>query len=61
MLRETDRHFKFDWLTIILFFILVGFGWVNILSASHSGETINLLNFSNLKNLYQEKYKGKQL
>ncbi len=47
MLRETDRHFKFDWLTIILFFILVGFGWVNILSASHSGETINLLNFSN--------------
>ena len=46
MLRETDRHFKFDWLTIILFFLLVGFGWVNILSASHSGDAIELFNFS---------------
>jgi len=46
MLRETDRHYKFDWLTILLFFLLVGFGWVNILSASHSGEAIELFNFS---------------
>lgn len=45
MLRETDRHFKFDWITIILFFILVGFGWLNILSASHTGETLDYFNF----------------
>lgn len=38
MLRETDRGFKFDWITIILFLLLVGFGWLNILSASHVGE-----------------------
>jgi len=41
MARETNRHFKFDWITIILFFILVGFGWLNILSASHTGSTID--------------------
>jgi rod shape determining protein RodA len=41
MVRETNRHFKFDWVTIILFFLLVGFGWLNILSASHTGTTIN--------------------
>lgn len=46
MLRQTDRHYKFDWITIILFFILVAFGWVNIISASHSGETLEFLNFS---------------
>lgn len=38
MLRENQRRFKFDWLAIILFILLVGFGWVNILSASHVGE-----------------------
>ena len=41
MYRETNKHFKFDWITIILFFMLVGFGWVNILSASHTGKTID--------------------
>ena len=41
MLRQTDRGFQFDWLTIILFLLLVGFGWVNILSASHIGEVTN--------------------
>lgn len=46
MVRETNRHFKFDWITIIIFFLLVGFGWLNILSASHTGETIDYLNFS---------------
>ena len=46
MIRETHRYFKFDWITIILFLLLVGFGWLNILSASHSGETIDYLNFS---------------
>ncbi|WP_452231959.1 rod shape-determining protein RodA [Lacinutrix sp. MEBiC02595] len=46
MFRQTDRHFKFDWVTIILFLILVVFGWMNILSASHTGTTIDYLNFS---------------
>ena len=46
-MRQTDRHFKFDWITIFLFFLLVGFGWLNILSASQSGDTIEYLNFNN--------------
>ena len=46
MLRESHKHFRFDWITIILFFLLVGFGWLNILSASHSGNTINYFDFS---------------
>jgi len=46
MFRQTDRHFKFDWVTIILFLILVVFGWMNILSASHIGTTIDYTNFS---------------
>jgi rod shape determining protein RodA len=46
MTRETNRYFKFDWITIILFLLLVGFGYLNILSASHTSETIDYLNFS---------------
>ena len=46
MVRDTNRHFKFDWITIILFFLLVGFGWLNILSASHTGTTLNYLDVS---------------
>ncbi len=47
MVRETNRHFKFDWITIILFLALVGFGWVNIISASHTGSNVNdYLDFS---------------
>ena len=46
MNRETHRYFKFDWTTIIIFLLLVVFGWLNILSASHSGETIDIFNFN---------------
>ncbi|MFL0354300.1 rod shape-determining protein RodA [Xanthomarina sp. GH4-25] len=46
MYRETNRHFKFDWISIIIFMLLVGFGWLNILSASHVGETIDYFDFS---------------
>ncbi|GGG32528.1 rod shape-determining protein RodA [Bizionia arctica] len=46
MYRETNRHFKFDWISIIIFMLLVGFGWLNILSASHVGETVDYFNFS---------------
>nr|WP_044402858.1 rod shape-determining protein RodA [Lacinutrix sp. Hel_I_90] len=46
-MRQTDRYYKFDWITILLFFLLVGFGWLNILSASQTGETIDYFSFSN--------------
>ncbi len=38
MIRENRRGFKLDWITIVLFLLLVGFGWINIMSASHVGE-----------------------
>lgn len=43
---ESNRHFKFDWITIILFLILLFFGWVNIISASSMGEIVNYLDLS---------------
>ncbi|MEN3324902.1 rod shape-determining protein RodA [Mariniflexile soesokkakense] len=43
---EASRYYKFDWITIILFLLLVGFGWLNIVSASHIGDTINYFDFS---------------
>lgn len=46
MVRETNKYFKFDWVTIILFLLLVSFGWLNILSASHVGTDINYFDFS---------------
>tara|TARA_R110002012_G_scaffold321809_1_gene551533 strand:+ start:34449 stop:35726 length:1278 start_codon:yes stop_codon:yes gene_type:complete len=46
MTRETNRYFKFDWITIVLFMMLVGFGWMNILSASHIGESIDYFDFT---------------
>jgi len=48
MLRENQRRFKFDWITIILFLLLVGFGYVNILSAAHDGEVTSYLNMTEL-------------
>ena len=41
MFKENRRAIKLDWITIVLFLILVGFGWVNILSASHVGENFD--------------------
>ncbi|MFI0430432.1 rod shape-determining protein RodA [Mariniflexile sp. HMF6888] len=46
MITEASRYYKFDWITIVLFLMLVGFGWLNIVSASHSGDTINYFDFS---------------
>ncbi|WP_299523622.1 rod shape-determining protein RodA [Winogradskyella sp.] len=48
MLRENQRRFKFDWLTIILFLLLVGFGYINILSASHVGDITSYFDTSQL-------------
>ncbi|OUR94387.1 rod shape-determining protein RodA [Flavobacteriales bacterium 34_180_T64] len=46
MQRENHRGFKFDWITIVLFLLLVGFGWINIVSASHVGEVIDYFDMS---------------
>ncbi len=46
MIRATDRHFKFDWITIALFFALAIFGVINIASASQNGEALNWFDFS---------------
>jgi len=40
------NKFKLDWITILLFLMLVGFGWVNILSASMSGEITSYFDMS---------------
>ena len=46
MYRDTNKYFRFDWITIIIFLLLVGFGWLNILSASHSGDTFDYFNMN---------------
>lgn len=45
-MQYNNRPFKYDFLTIILFFVLVGFGWVNILSASSNGNIDSIFNLS---------------
>lgn len=37
-MQRDHRGLNFDWITIILFLMLVGFGWLNIVSASHFGD-----------------------
>ena len=46
MSLNRTRNFKFDWITIVLFLLLVGFGWLNIVSASSSGEITSYLDMS---------------
>jgi len=46
MSSKRTRSFKFDWITIVLFLLLVGFGWLNILSASASGEVTSYFDMS---------------
>ncbi len=48
MQRANHRGLKFDWIIITLFLLLVGFGWINILSASHTGEITSYLDMNNL-------------
>ena len=36
-MQRDHRGLNFDWITIALFLLLVGFGWLNIMSASHNG------------------------
>ena len=46
MNTSRTRNFKIDWVTIILFLLLVGFGWLNIFSASLSGEVSSYFDMS---------------
>ncbi len=47
MRQERNNIFAgIDWLLIIIFIILVGFGWLNIYSASKTEEDFELLSFS---------------
>ncbi|SDB53172.1 rod shape determining protein RodA [Flavobacteriaceae bacterium MAR_2010_188] len=46
MLREGNRALNFDWITIVLYLLLVGFGWLNIMSASHTGEVESYFDMS---------------
>lgn len=48
MNRENHRGFKFDWVIIVLFLLLVSFGWLNIMSASHVGQIENYFDMSQL-------------
>ncbi|MFD2529404.1 rod shape-determining protein RodA [Polaribacter marinaquae] len=47
MRQERNNIFAgIDWLLVLLFVVLVGFGWLNIYSASKSEEDIQILSFS---------------
>lgn len=46
MSLNRTRNFRFDRIIIILFLLLVGFGWLNILSASASGEVSSYFDIS---------------
>ncbi len=48
MNRDGNRGFKFDWLIIVLFLLLVSFGWINIISASHDGDIVSYFDTSQL-------------
>ncbi len=52
-MRQTDRSYKFDWITILIFLALVTFGWFNIFSAS---STLEVKSYFDLGQPY-----GKQL
>ena len=41
-----SNQFKIDWITVVLFLLLVIFGWINIVSASAGGEINSLVDFS---------------
>lgn len=45
-MQRERRGLNFDWITIILFMLLVGFGYLNILSASSNGEVTDYWDFT---------------
>ena len=48
MIGNRKNIIKLDWLIILIYFLLLGFGIGNILSSSISGQEINIFNFSTL-------------
>ncbi|WP_115462114.1 rod shape-determining protein RodA [Winogradskyella aurantiaca] len=46
MNRQLDRSYRFDWPIIVIYLMLVFFGWLNIMSASHTGEITNFFDMS---------------
>lgn len=48
MIGQRKNILKLDWVIIVIYFLLLGFGIGNILSSSISGEEINILDFSTL-------------
>ena len=45
-MQRDHRGLNFDWITIALFLVILGFGWLNIVSASHSGGIDSYLDMS---------------
>jgi rod shape determining protein RodA len=48
LIGQRKNILKLDWIIILVYFLLLGFGIGNILSSSISGEAINILDFSTL-------------
>lgn len=48
MIGQRKNILKLDWVIILIYFLLLGFGIGNILSSSISGEEINIFGFSTL-------------
>ena len=48
MISKRKNLLKLDWVIILIYFLLLGFGVGNILSSSISGEEINIFDFSTL-------------
>ena len=46
MQRNRNIKYAIDWWTILLYFVLVGFGWMNIYGASYEFDQGNILDFS---------------
>jgi rod shape determining protein RodA len=46
MRLSRPKNLKFDWITVIIYVLLVGFGWLNIFSASLSGEVSSYFDLS---------------
>ncbi|MDC8003042.1 rod shape-determining protein RodA [Aureisphaera galaxeae] len=45
-MNTTTRYVKFDWFTILLYVLLVGFGWINIYSASLDDSAVGFFDFT---------------
>ncbi len=44
--ERTNIFYGIDWLLVILYLLLVGFGWINIYAASYTEADISILNMS---------------